>query len=244
MVIKKSFNAVNKVFIFVIFYYLLFLSSAIFSAINRVLKFSLSMLMLLLGLELITIMTQYGVMGAISKVTAGEGVTLKSWIEGIKSSFFRYLGAIIVLGIFYLILLVIFVTSTYLMFSGMKGMAVNEIIETVPFNFAVSLSIVMLTIFSIYIIPFVFVKNKGADAVIDGIKYLFKNFKNSIVLIVMGIVKTFLYIYLLLFASNYSHYSFQYNAITSLNSFISIYIDLIVFAGACYILRDELACPA
>jgi hypothetical protein len=123
-------------------------------------------------------------------------------------------------------------------------MAVKEIIETAPFNFAISLSVLILTIFSIYIIPFVFVKNRGADAVIDGIKYLFKNFKNSIVLIAMGIVKVFLSTYLLLFASNYSHCSFQYSAIVSLDSFISIYIDLMIFAGACYILRDELACPA
>ena len=228
-IFKKSFGIVNKAFPFVLIYYLLNLS--IFAP--RLYKPPIIFSLFLLGLYLVI---ECGVMGAISKIIGGGKVNFKSFIEGIKFFFFRFLGAALILGI----LAIICFIPSFIFFGITKGdMAINEFVKTTPSLLMTNLSTLLFTILSIYIFPFVFVKGKGADAFLDGIKYLFKNFKNSTALVIMGIIEIVISTLILAFALKYPYGSFQYLSLMSINSIISIYIGLAIFAGACYILRNE-----
>lgn len=228
-IIKKSFRVTNKAIFFVLIYYL----STLSLTITRNYKFSI---ILPLSLLILGLVIRCGIMGAISKIINGGNMDFKSFIESIKIFFFRYLGAILMLCI----LTIVCFFPSFIFFRVTKGdMAIREFIRTTPSLLMTNLSMLLFTILSIYIFPFVFVKNKGADAFLDGIKYLFKNFKNSTALIIMGIIKIIISTFILAFVAKYPHNSLQYISLISVNSFISIYIELSIFAGACYILGDE-----
>lgn len=228
-VLKKSLHAINKTFLFVLIYYLLSLSVSI----NRLYKPPIVISLLLLSLGLVI---HCGVLGAILKIIDGKDVNFKSFIEGIKFSFFRYIGAFLTL-----VIMAIACFIPYFIFARItKGsMAINEVVKTTPSSLMKSSSMLLFTIFSIYIFPFVFVKGKGADAFFHGIKYLYNNFKKSISLIIMGVIKVAIPAFLLGLALRYPYNSLQYISLISINSLVSIYIELAIFAGACYILGNE-----
>lgn len=229
-IFKKSFSVVNKAFIFVLIYYLL----KLFLSANRIYKPHITISLFLLGLVLVI---QCGIMGVISKLIVGEKINFKLFTESIKLLFLRYLGAFLILAI---LAIVCFIPS-FIFFGITKGdITIDEFTRTGPSLLMTNLSMLLFTILSIYIFPFVFVRGKGADAPFYGIKYLFKNLKNSTPLIIMGIIKVVMPAFILIVVLKYPYHSLQYISLISISSFVSIYIELSIFAGACYILRSEL----
>lgn len=218
-VLYRSFSVVNRAFIFVIMYYLLELAS------NLVGIFKLHIL-----LSALFFVTQCGVMAAISKIVEGNRIVLKLFTEGIKFFFIRYLGAYIIWAIVGLLYFIPYVIVLPLI----KG---KIFIEKTSFVI-MSLYFLPLSILTIYVFPFVFVKGEGADAVIDGVKYLFKNFRRSTALILMEVAKTAISILIVEFSLRYPYKSWQYISLSSVNTFISTYIYLTIFTGACYILGE------
>lgn len=228
-IIGKSFKAVNRAALFVLLYYLFYL----FAAVNRIYEPHILVSILLLGLYFVV---QCGTLGIISKIIEAEKISFKSFIESIKTYFFKYICALI--GLF-LLMTVCFIPYFIFAINVKGGLTMAEFAKTKPSYIISNLSNLLLAILSVYIFPFVFNKGKGVDAVIGGIIYLFKNLRKSMLLIVMTIIKNAIAIFVLGFALEYPYKSWKYIQLISVNSIFSIYIELAIFAWACYILRNS-----
>ncbi len=152
----------------------------------------------------------------------------------------RYVKPCIAAGIGIMVFLFLFFLPCGIFIYASKGEMSFREFSALPKVFIIREVVTLIpVILTIYVLPFVFVKNRGINAVISGIKYLLMNFKKSAPLVLVGVARYIIGNGIYLIARRFPAESGEHVAIMCLYFVLSTYITLTIYVGACFILRDE-----
>jgi len=162
---NKAIKILNKNLILIIITSLL--ASLLFAL--DIFKINIGLLLFLSGLG--SILYMCGVHASLWQYyTEGK----YNFIKGIKDNFWRYIAALIGIGIAVggLFLVIVMIAKGKTGFTEFMQVNKNNTIIILPAS--------LMGLLFIYVIPYVFVKKEGIDAALDGPRYLFANFKKSL----------------------------------------------------------------
>jgi hypothetical protein len=161
--LKKSMDIINKNFLLIIILTLMQLPALISASLN--LKLTLLLLPLAIG-------GFFVYCGVYSSLWQYNKENKYNFVEGIKKNIVNYFWATLV-GVF---ILLIFVIPKLLLQGSMRDYQFYQTPTGLLFRYFTGL---IFGILLIYVTPHVFTKGEGANAVLDGIKYLSKNLNKS-----------------------------------------------------------------
>lgn len=95
------------------------------------------------------------------------------FVKGIKDNFLRYLGANILLGI------MILIPMGFVLILSKGSLSSREFIQTPKIQLLTLIYLILTGPLIVFVNSYVFTKRKGIDAVLDGLLYIKKNYKDT-----------------------------------------------------------------
>jgi len=235
-ILKLSFRQINSNYVLLLVCLLVPLVSTLSWNLSIAIDSKVTVFVIRLVKLCIVAYIHCGVLALFYQSLKGVEVNLKMLTSSANRYLKLYVAGLIGIGIFSVLFVSLFLFFVSRVEYGMTGYVFEP---SRRYFVMIQANMLITSVFTMYATAFVFTKNRGMSAVVDGIKYLLMNLKKSIPLLAFNLVGWIIVSAILFYAIQLPEGSKGYSCIVFLSRMLTCYITFTIYIGACFILMSE-----